>query len=220
MLTVGVCEDDPSVRGVLGDALRREGHTVVSAHTGHEAVRLFADRRDLDVLILDIGLPDSDGRDVCQALRAAGQTAPVLFLTALDRLHDRLSGFHAGGDDYLSKPFAVSELLVRVTALGRRRAEASSTPPALRLDPQRFTLVTTVGETRLTPTEYRIVAALAAGAGDVVRRRSLIAAAWPDGAMVSENTLDSYIRRLRGKLADIDSTRVIETVRGVGYVLR
>jgi two-component system response regulator MprA len=109
------------------------------AHNGHEAIRLFSDRRDLDVLVLDIGLPDADGRDVCQALRAGGQTVPVLFLTALDRLHDTISGFHAGGDDYLSKPFAVSELLVRLEALARRRADSDGRPSTgVRLDPKRF----------------------------------------------------------------------------------
>jgi two-component system OmpR family response regulator len=220
MSSVGVCEDDPSVRRVLADALRRDGHLVVMAHNGHEAITLFSDRRDLDVLVLDIGLPDADGRDVCQALRAGGQMVPVLFLTALDRLHDKISGFHAGGDDYLSKPFAVSELLVRVEALARRRADSDGPQAGVRLDPKRFALIAAGGEARLTPTEFRLVAALAARPGEVVRRRRLVAAAWPDGAMVSENTLDSYIRRLRGKLVDVGSLMAIETVRGVGYVLR
>ena len=87
--------------------------------SGTEAVRTFSERPP-DVLVLDVGLPDADGRDVCQALRAHGVTVPVLFLTARDALPDRLSGFHAGGDDYLTKPFALAELLVRVHALLRR----------------------------------------------------------------------------------------------------
>lgn len=220
MLTVGVCEDDSAVRGVIIDALRRDGHSLVIAYNGHEAVNQFSDRDDIDVLVLDIGLSDSDGRDVCQALRSSGQRAPVLFLTALDGLHDMLSGFHAGGDDYVSKPFAVAELLVRVDALARRRADGRQPATGLRLDPQRFALITESGETRLTPTEFRMVAALAARPGEVVRRRKIVAAAWPDGAMVSENTVDSYIRRLRAKLDEVESPNAIETVRGVGYVLR
>ena len=92
--------------------------------SGAEAVRIFA-QDPPDVLVLDIGLPDSDGRDVCQALRARGVTTPVLFLTARDALTDRLSGFHAGGDDYLAKPFALAELLVRVHALSRRARSAA-----------------------------------------------------------------------------------------------
>ena len=120
MTVVGICEDDPDVRRVLTDALKMNGHDVVIARNGREAVDNLGVRSGVEVLILDIGLPDADGRDVCQALRAGGQHAPVLFLTALDAVHDRVSGFHAGGDDYVVKPFAISEVLVRVDALRRR----------------------------------------------------------------------------------------------------
>jgi two-component system response regulator MprA len=217
---VGVCEDDPSIRRVIGEMLRRSDHTVVMAHTGTEAVRLFGHDSSFDVVVLDIGLPDSDGRDVCQALRAAGQHAPVLFLTALDAPHELLSGFHAGGDDYLTKPFEVAELAVRIEALARRHRASVEPAHGLRLDPQRFVVRCAEREAILTPTEYRMLAALAGRPGEVVRRRSLTAAAWPDGAMVSENTIDSYIRRLRRKLENVDPTTAIDTVRGVGYVLR
>ncbi|HSS68309.1 MAG TPA: response regulator transcription factor [Nocardioidaceae bacterium] len=220
MAVVGVCEDDPSIRRVVGAMLRRYDHTVVMAHTGAEAVRLFGHDPAIDVVVLDIGLPDSDGRDVCQALRVAGQHAPVLFLTALDAPHELLSGFHAGGDDYLTKPFQVAELAVRVDALARRHRASVAPAPGLRLDPQRFAVLFAEREAALTPTEYRMLAALAGKPGEVVRRRALAAAAWPDGAVVNENTIDSYIRRLRRKLADVDPTAAIETVRGVGYVLR
>src|ERR1700712_5620442 len=117
--TAGICEDDDELRGVLRDALERDGLTVRATATGADAVAAFGDDAP-DVLVLDVGLPDADGRDVCQALRARGVTTPVLFLTARDALTDRLSGFHAGGDDYLTKPFALAELLVRVHALLRR----------------------------------------------------------------------------------------------------
>src|SRR4051812_17439379 len=121
--TAGLCEDDAELRGVVRDVLVREGFTVRVTTTGSEAVAAFSERAP-DVLILDIGLPDADGRDVCQALRARGVSAPVLFLTARDALPDRLSGFHAGGDDYLTKPFAIAELVVRVQALVRRAGTA------------------------------------------------------------------------------------------------
>jgi two-component system OmpR family response regulator len=217
---VGVCEDDLSIRRVVGEMLRRSEHSVVMAHNGTEAVRLFGHDGSIDVVILDIGLPDSDGRDVCQALRAAGQHAPVLFLTALDAPHELLSGFHAGGDDYLTKPFEVAELVVRVEALARRHRASVAPGHGLRLDPDRFSVRCAEREAALTPTEFRMLAVLAGRPGEVVRRRSLTAAAWPDGAIVSENTIDSYVRRLRRKLADVDPTAAIETVRGVGYVLR
>src|SRR3954453_13220636 len=126
---VGVCEDDHELRGVLIDTLERNGFDVTATASGADAVRLFSAEAPT-VLVLDIGLPDSDGRDVCQALRAQGITAPVLFLTARNSLPERLSGFHAGGDDYLTKPFSIAELVVRLQALVRRGAAAGERPAA------------------------------------------------------------------------------------------
>src|SRR3954464_7107373 len=117
--TAGVIEDDHELRGVLRGALERDGLTVRVTASGAEAVRMFTDVPP-DVLVVDIGLPDADGRDVCQALRARGVTTPVLFLSARDALPDRISGFHVGGDGCSAKPFEVRELLVRVHALLRR----------------------------------------------------------------------------------------------------
>jgi two-component system response regulator MprA len=151
-------------------------------------------------------------------------TAPVLFLTARDALTDRLSGFHAGGDDYLTKPFAVAELLVRVAAMARRApvggSPASVSPSELVLDPARHAIAGSDGEVSLTPTEFRLLAELAVNRGRVVRRAGLTRAAWPDGAIVSDNTLDAYVSRIRGKLRDSGRSEQIANVRGVGYVLR
>ncbi|PUA81912.1 response regulator transcription factor [Nocardioides currus] len=216
MLTVGVCEDDPAIRRVITQSLRYAGHESVVAHTGAEALRLFGADAALDVVIMDIGLPDADGRDVCQALKSAGQHAPVLFLSALGDMHDKLSGFHAGGDDYVSKPFDVKELLARLDVLGRR-APVSVGTTGLLLDPVTHSVRSPAGEVRLTPTEFRMLAAITSRPGEVVRRRSVVAAAWPDGASVSENTIDSFIRRLRSKLESVSSPVGIETVRGVGF---
>ena len=141
--SAGICEDDDELRGVVRQALEREGYAVRATASGSEAVSAFSDNPP-DVLILDVGLPDADGRDVCQALRARGVVTPVLFLTARDALTDRLSGFHAGGDDYLTKPFALAELLVRVQAL-LRRAGASvslSVSGGLTLDPASHAIAT------------------------------------------------------------------------------
>src|SRR4051794_19264094 len=121
---IGICEDDAELRSVLTRALMSEGFDVSGSETGHEAVALFS-AAPPDLLVLDIGLPDADGRDVCQALRSHGVGAPVLFLTARGALTDRLSGFHAGGDDYLTKPFAIAELIVRVRALLKRAAASA-----------------------------------------------------------------------------------------------
>lgn len=220
MARFGVCEDDAAVRRLLAEGLRMSGHDVVLARNGREAMELFGSRTDVDALVLDIGLPDADGRDVCQALRAGGQHAPVLFLTALDAVHDRISGFHAGGDDYVPKPFSIGEVVVRLESLVRRAREVPGDATGLVLDPERFSVRSPSGEERLTPTEFRMLAAIAGRPGEVVRRRAVVAAGWPDGAVVHENTIDSYVRRLRVKLDAIGSPVRLETVRGVGFVLR
>jgi two-component system response regulator MprA len=174
------------------------------------------------VVVLDIGLPDADGRDVCLALRAGGLAAPVLFLTALDGVHDKIAGFEAGGDDYLTKPFELPELLARIRVLARRGPAAQgSAGTELALDPQQH-VATLAGESvQLTPTEFRLLARLLSVPGQVVRRHALVAAAWPNGATVHENTLDSYVRRIRSKLSRFPAAAAgVETVRGVGYVWR
>lgn len=218
--TVGICEDDEAVRRVLTDALKMNDYDVLIARNGHDAIRTFGPADSVDLMIIDIGLPDSDGRDVCQSLRAEGQHAPVLFLTALDGVHDRVAGFHAGGDDYVIKPFAISEILVRLEALLRRTRPAPERVSGLHLDADRFSLRAGTQEQKLTPTEFRLLAALAAKPGVVVRRRAVVAAAWPDGAIVSENTIDSYIRRIRVKLEAVGSPMELTTVRGVGFILQ
>jgi two-component system response regulator MprA len=229
-LKAGICEDDDELRGVVRRALEREDFEVVAVATGSDAVGAFGDAA-FDVLVLDVGLPDADGRDVCQALRARGVATPVLFLTARDALPDRLSGFHAGGDDYLTKPFALAELLVRVQALVRRGAAAGAAAvsedgedgdggAALRLDPSAHAVIHEGARIPLTPTEFRLLAALAARPGEVVRRATLVSAGWPEGAIVHDNTLDAYLARLRRKLRDAGVEQAIHTRRGLGYELR
>jgi len=216
-----VLEDDDELRGLLRSALESEGLAVQATASGREAVRIFREDPP-DVLVVDIGLPDADGRDVCQALRAHGVAAPVLFLTARDTLTDRLSGFHAGGDDYLTKPFALAELLVRVQAL-LRRGEAPARAPEggrLVLDPAAHAVLGSKATVMLTPTEFRLLAALAARPGEVLRRSTLVSAAWPDGAIVHQNTLDAFLARIRRKLREAGADAIIETARGIGYVLR
>jgi two-component system response regulator MprA len=214
-------EDDLRLRELVSRGLREAGLEVVTVGDGTAALRAIGAGPDVsfDVVVLDNGLPDYDGRDVCQALRARGIEVPVLFLTARDQLHDVLSGFAAGGDDHLGKPFHVSELLARLGAMvrrGRRRLPPESTD--LWLDPADHSLVGPTGRQTLTPTEYRVLAALMGSSGQVVRRRALVAAGWPHGAIVADNTLDQYMARLRRKLAAAgDPERSITTVHGVGY---
>lgn len=216
MVTVGVCEDDDQIRAVLVRGLRRGGHECVAAHDGREALRLFGPGSQVDVVIMDIGLPDSDGRDVVQALQSNGQHAPVLFLTALGANHEVLAGFAAGGDDYVVKPFELAQVLARVEALARRAGRHPGVG-GVELDPASHSVRAASGEALLTPTEFRMLAAVTSRPGEVVRRRSVVAAAWPDGAVVSENTIDSFMRKIRSKLESIGAPLAIETVRGVGF---
>ena len=219
--TVLVAEDDDELRRLVVVGLREAGFDADGVATGGAFLGLL-EHRTADVLIIDIGLPDADGRDVCQALRARGVGTPVLFLTARDAVPDRISGFTAGGDDYVTKPFSLAEVAVRLRALIRRTADGAGTLAAglLELDPARHTVTVGARSQSLTPTEMRLLGALAAKAGSVIRRRELVAAAWPHGSLVSENTLDAYIARLRRKLRALPGAPSIHTSHGVGYALR
>ena len=218
--TVAVCEDDPALRSVLTRSMRSAGHDVVLARNGSQALQTFPPASP-DVVILDIRLPDSDGRDLCLALRANGVSAPVLMLTALDGVHDKVAGFESGADDYLTKPFELPELLARVAALTRRNGSRPAAGLQPHLDSSRHAVSYGERSVPLTPTEFRLLGRLMAGAGQVVRREALIAAGWPMGAMVHDNTLDTYIRRLRRKVDELgDLPQSIHTARGVGYIWR
>ncbi|MEU9393903.1 response regulator transcription factor [Streptomyces sp. NPDC048324] len=214
MAFIMVCEDDAAVRGVLKRALEHDGHSVSVAATADSLLRQFEPPPQL--VVLDLGLPDADGRDVCLALRARGVDVPVLMLTALDGLHHKVGGFEAGADDYMTKPFDIPELLVRVRAL-LRRATVMPPPHDVVLDPAKHVVACDAVTMNLTPTEFRLLGRLIASQGEVVRRHALVAAGWPHGAQVSDNTLDSYVRRLRTKLGPLGVAQRLATVRGVGY---
>ena len=212
-----IVEDDPELRAVLCRGLSEEGFRAEAAASG-SALLGRLDRVPPDAVVIDIGLPDADGRDLCQALRARGIQAPVLFLTARDALVDRLAGFDAGGDDYLPKPFAFAELLARLQALLRRSgAQGIVDAAGLRLDPVSHSVARGDSSVALTPTEFRLLGRLLARPGEAVRRRELIRAGWPHGSFVRPNTLDAYIARLRRKLRGLSGAPQIATVHGVGY---
>jgi DNA-binding response OmpR family regulator len=219
MAKVMIVEDDVDLRGVLLRGLREEGFEAAGVGTGAELLDQFDHERP-NVLIVDIGLPDTDGRDVVQALRAQGVSLPILFLTARDALTDRVTGFSAGGDDYLTKPFAFAELVARLQALMRRAgADTSVEAGNLRLDPVAHVASAAGDKVSLTPTEFRLLAKLVANQGSTVRRRDLVRTGWPHGARVRDNTLDAYVARLRKKLGELPGTPGITTVHGVGYIL-
>jgi len=213
-------EDDPQLQDVLVRSLGAEGFEARAVGTAHELLERVASDVP-DAFVIDVGLPDADGRDVCQALRAQGIGAPVLFLTARDALTDRLSGFSAGGDDYLVKPFDIEELVARLQALLRRAgADSRIQAGGLELDPSERTVRAQGATASLTPTEFRLLATLAAGRGKPLTRLELARAAWPHGAIVHDNTLDVYMARLRRKLRSLPEAPEIATVHGTGYRLQ
>ncbi|MFC9931467.1 response regulator transcription factor [Streptomyces sp. NPDC127190] len=213
-----VVEDDHVLRDALRRGLYEEDFAPVPAADGATALRLATD--DVAAAVLDVGLPDADGRDVCQAMRANGFPGPVIFLTARHRLTDRLSGFSAGGDDYLPKPFHLAELAARLRAVLRRTAGAAVVSAGdLVLDPVDHSASVRGARVALSPTEFRLLATLVAAHGTLVRRRELVRAGWPEGAQVSDNTLDQYLSRLRRKLREAGSGLTIGTARGIGHRL-
>ncbi len=218
---VFILEDHVADRVAICEALSREGYRCRAAATGQEFLGLLGTGTP-QAVVLDIGLPDLDGRDVCRALRTFGVKAPILFLTHKDLLVDKLSGFDAGGDDYLVKPFEPAELAARLRAVRHRSERApdlNGRSGGFRLDPSTHAAVEGDIRIHLSPTEYRVLGELAARPGNVVRRSELIRCGWPRGAQVEENTLDAYIGRIRRKLRDLPAPPDIATAHGVGYVL-
>lgn len=217
-----VVEDDPQVREALIRALRYEGYTVDSATDGGKALEAVAGSLP-DAIVLDVMMPFVDGLETCRRLRARGVTIPILILTALGEVADRVDGLDAGADDYMVKPFALEELLARIRALLRRSTGdvtdlISAEGLTMSLDTRE---VVRDGEPiQLTKTEFDLLELLMRNAGRVVARDTIYREIWGFDFETSSNSLDVYIGYLRRKTEDGDKPRLIQTVRGVGYVIR
>ena len=214
-----VVEDDHGLRDLLVRGLRAQDFEVLTASDGATALASLDPMPD--AVILDIGLPDSDGRDVCQAMRSRGLDAPVIFLSARQNVSDRLSGFASGGDDYLAKPFVLAELVARLRAVLRRHVQALAETHRrdLQLDLMSHSVQWLDRRVEVSPIEFRLLARLLAEPHAVVRRRQLRESAWPAGAVVADNTLDQYMTKLRRKLAELGAPHVLRAARGIGYQL-
>jgi two-component system, OmpR family, response regulator len=216
-------EDDAETANYVLQGLHEEGHSVSLAADGRDAL-FRAAGEDWDLLIIDRLLPQMDGLGVVRALRAAGVTTAVLFLTTLGSIDDRVDGLKAGGDDYLVKPFAFSELAARVAALGRRpRRTALET--TLKVDDLEMDLLTRTvrrggEEIDLQPREFRLLEYLMRHAEQVVTRTMLLEKVWDFHFDPHTNVVDTHISRLRGKIDKGRATALIHTVRGSGYSLR
>jgi len=220
-MRVLLIEDDRKAARLLSKGLQEEGFVVDVASTGEDGEEQAA-LNEYDVVILDWLLPGRDGLAVCRALRASGNSTPILMLTARDSVADRVSGLGTGADDYLTKPFALDELLARIQALLRR--SRSVQPVVLRvadltLDPvtrrvSRGSVVVT-----LTPKEYAILEVLMRNVGQVVSRTRLAERVWDEASEVLDNLVDAHVSHLRKKVDREASAPLIHTIRGVGYRL-
>ncbi len=217
-----VVEDDPSVRTALKRALTYEGYDVATASDGAEALQAMSERAP-DAVVLDLMMPHVDGLEACRRIRARGDDTPILILTALGEVADRVDGLDAGADDYMVKPFALEELLARLRALLRR--STNDVTDVLSADGVSMNLgtrhVTRDDETLdLTKTEFDLLELLMRNAGIVLERDLIYEEIWGIDFFTSSNSLDVYIGYLRRKTEAGDKARLIQTVRGVGYVLR
>jgi two-component system OmpR family response regulator len=222
-MKVLLIEDDQETSAYVARGLREQGHVVDLAATGRDGLFLATDGGH-DVVIVDRMLPGLDGIGLVQALRGTGVKAPVLFLTALGGVGDRVRGLEAGGDDYLVKPFAFAELLARVNALARR-PPLSDTPTVLQTGDLEVDLlgrtVTRGGKTiDLQPREFQLLAFLMRNLDRVVTRTMLLEAVWDFHFDPKTNIVESHISRLRSKLSQYGGAELIHTVRGSGYALR
>lgn len=216
-------EDEEPIRELVTTALRFIGFTVESAATGPEGLALARNER-WHLLVLDVNLPGLDGFAISRKLREAGDDVPVIFLTARDDAADLREGFTGGGDDYLTKPFSLEELVLRVEAV-LRRGHARATERAqvavgdLVMDDDAHRVWHNGHELELTPTEYRLLRYLMRNCGRVLSRTQIIEHVWDDSYAIEPSGVETYISYLRRKLDDREG-RLIRTVRGVGYSLR
>jgi len=221
-------EDDIRLARSYQRNLERAGHQVDLCYTADAAWQHLHDTaKQVHVVILDVLLPDNSGITLCRELRQAGILTPVLMLTALDSTEDKVEGLDAGADDYLTKPFPVSELLARLRALVRRPhtfdPDAAATTIRvgdLLIDQLQHEVYRGNRLIELTPREYTLLEYLARNANRVLTHDQLVARVWPDGTEAGSNVLQSYIHHLRERLETGECDRLIYTIRGVGYALR
>ena len=221
-----IVDDEGHIREVIRVALKKAGMDVIEARDGKEALSRFAADKP-DLIVLDIGMPEFDGLEVCRDVRKSSDV-PILFLSARDEEIDRVLGLEIGGDDYVTKPFSPRELVARVNVILRRlsprNGEAKASPAALsqgglRIDPEQHVATFAGTPLKLTAIEFGILRAFLTRPTSVFNREQLMRAAYQLNIQVSDRTIDSHIRNIRAKLAAQDCENVIETIHGVGFKL-
>ena len=218
-----VAEDDPAVRNAVQRVLELEGYSVVVTKDGVAALDAILSNAP-DAVVMDVMMPFSDGLSVCRELRRRANRTPILLLTARHEIGDRVAGLDAGADDYLVKPFSIDELLARVRALLRRNAPNTSSTilqlSDLSLDPTRREVRRGSRIVDLTKTEFDLLQVLLEQTGIVLSREYLYEHIWGFDFETNSKSLDVYIGYLRRKIEQDDETKLLHTVRGVGYVVR
>jgi DNA-binding response OmpR family regulator len=217
-------EDEPEIQDFLKQPLANAGYEVDTAKDGRTATQLASGKK-YDVLIVDLGLPDQDGIDLILQLRRSGICSPVLILSARRSVDDRVKGLEQGGDDYLTKPFALAELLARLRNLLRRNLPTSEEPTRLRVLDLELDFISrraSRGEEvlNLSPQEFVLLTYLCRHAGRVVTRSMLLSEVWGMRIQPNTNVVDVHIYRLRGKVDTEGREPLIKTLRGIGYVLK
>jgi two-component system, OmpR family, response regulator len=218
-----VVDDEPAITDLLATALRYMGYRVTTATTGHAALEAAATTRP-DLVVLDVMLPDLDGFEVCRRLRDQRDFVPVIFLSARDGEDDRVTGFVRGGDDYVTKPFSLEELTLRIGALLRRVKVGADDSARLRyrdleMDEDRHQVWRADREVLLSPTEFRLLRYFLLNPERVLSKQQILDHVWQYDFNGEDNVVETYVSYLRRKLDDADP-RLLRTVRGFGYVLR
>lgn len=223
-MNILLLEDDQVTADYVSKAMAESGHHVVHVADGLEGLN-EAMAGDFDVMIVDRMVPSLDGLSVIEALRKAGREVPVLILSALDAVDERVKGLHSGGDDYVTKPFAFSELLARVEVLASRRRTGHGPTTRLSVGDLELDLLTRqvrrgTRSIELKPREFALLEYLMRHEGQVVTRTMLLESVWDFNFDPKTNVIDVHISRLRKKIDNDSSSPLLQTVRGVGYVLR
>ncbi|MGD8832653.1 MAG: response regulator transcription factor [Pseudomonadales bacterium] len=223
MMRILVIEDDPEVAAFISKGLTEQGHSVDHAGDGKTGL-LLATTEDYDVMVVDRMLPELDGLTIVKSVRGTGKQTPMLILSALGEVDSRVEGLRAGGDDYLTKPFAFSELLARIEALARRSAPHPEAETTLRVADLELNLLartaTRAGKSiDLQPREFRLLEYLMRHAGQVVTRTMLLEQVWDYNFDPQTNVIDVHVSRLRAKIDKGFPSQLIQTVRGAGYMI-
>ncbi len=219
-----IVEDEPNLLSIIRKGLAERNHEVSAALDGTTALGMLEDN-SFDVVVLDVMLPDINGIEICRRLRASGNFVPILMLTALDSSENIVAGLNSGADDYMSKPFKFTELEARINALARRAGQAQKPAEIIEIDDLVIDLnaksVTRGGDAiQLTAKEFLLLYYLAKNSGMILSREKILDNVWNINFDMNTNVVDVYINYLRKKIDKPYETKLIQTIKGLGYTIK